>query len=249
MAPGETVTNDALPSASRIVALTGAGMSAESGVPTFRDAQTGLWEQYDPEELATPSAWRRDPALVWGWYRWRAALVAATRPNPGHELLARHGIEVITQNVDDLHERAGSESVIHLHGSLFSARCFACARPHSDSTPPAGPSDVPLRVNPPRCSHCGGRVRPDVVWFGERIPADALRKAETSIRTCEVLLVIGTSGLVNPAAQLPALAQRADAKVIEINPDVTELSVRVDQHLRMGAVSGLREFFGTDSWA
>lgn len=164
-----------------IVVLSGAGMSAESGVPTFRQALDGLWSRYEPEQLATPEAWRSDPALVWGWYRWRMALVRAASPNAGHFALAAiastRDLRVVTQNVDDLHERAGSRGVIHLHGELFAHRCSACARAHEE-VDVAEAGSAPLRAEPPRCAHCGGRIRHRVVWFGECLPQAACRAAE-----------------------------------------------------------------------
>ncbi len=152
-------------SRNNIVVLIGAGMSAESGIPTFRQAPRGLWAEYSPEHLATPKAWQADPALVWGWYLWRMALVRAAAPNAGHEALAMaaktRAIRIVTQNVDDLHERAGSGDVLHLHGGLFAHRCFACTRPHGEVAIPDS-ATTPMRVEPPRCTHCGGRIRPGV---------------------------------------------------------------------------------------
>lgn len=215
-----------LHSASDVAVLTGAGMSAESGIPTFRQAVDSLWATYSLEELATPRAWRRDPALVWGWYLWRMARVRAALPNAGHRALAKAAakreLHVITQNVDDLHERAGSRGVVHLHGSLFAHRCFACARPHADVVIPDAAS-APLRVEPPRCAHCGGRVRPGVVWFGESLPREAWEVAADTAKECDLMLVIGTSGIVHPAAMLPGIARQAGAKIVEINPVSTEL--------------------------
>ena len=169
--------------ANRIVVLSGAGMSAESGVPTFRQAQDGLWSRYDAAQLATPEAWRRDPALVWGWYLWRMALVRAALPNAGHEALAAaargRDLRIVTQNVDDLHERAGSDGVIHLHGGLFEHRCFACARAHGEIAIPDA-ATAPLRVEPPRCAHCGGRVRP--AWSGSARIFPSRRIARPAVR-------------------------------------------------------------------
>lgn len=216
----------AIRASQHVTVLTGAGMSADSGIPTFRDALTGLWERFDARALATPEAFRRDPDTVWGWYEWRRMSVFDAEPNAGHRALAElvglvERVSVLTQNVDDLHERAGSVNVVHLHGSLNAARCFACARPHP--LPPGRP-DEPAegrRLRPPTCSHCGGRVRPGVVWFGEPLPADVWAQAEHAVRDGDVLLVIGTSGLVYPAAGLPAMALRQGKPVIVINPDVS----------------------------
>lgn len=213
----------ALRSARQVVVFTGAGVSAESGIATFRDALTGLWERFDAAELATPEAFRRDPALVWGWYEWRRMKALQAQPNPAHLAiaeLARHvpGLRVVTQNVDDLHERAGSTGAIHLHGSLHRPRCFACARPAEE---PLGQPDEPeggRRLEPPRCQYCGGRLRPGVVWFGESLPASALAAAFEAARQCDVLISVGTSGVVYPAAQIPQQAWEAGATVIHVNP-------------------------------
>lgn len=200
--------------ARRVTALTGAGISAESGVPTFRDALTGLWAQYRAEELATPEAFARNPALVWDWYRMRRELVAGIKPNPGHRAL--HALEqsvpdfvLITQNVDGLHQRAGSSRVIELHGSLARARC---SRENTIVE-----SWVETGEAPPRCQGCGALLRPDVVWFGELLPPEALRAAERAARNCDLFLSIGTSNLVEPAASLPWRAAAGGAEVVVIN--------------------------------
>ena len=172
-----------LSGAEKIVVMTGAGMSAESGIPTFRDAKSGLWAQFDPEQLATSNAFRKDKALVWGWYRWRTALVEQAQPHAGHAGVAelgrlKPGLVVVTQNVDDLHERAGSSEVVHLHGSLFAPRCLACGRPRPHESLPSSVALGPeLRVAPPACGHCGGPIRPGVVWFGESLPSPAWHRA------------------------------------------------------------------------
>ena len=212
----------ALRNARHLVVFTGAGVSAESGIPTFRDALSGLWERFDPAELATPSAFRRDPALVWGWYEWRRMKVLQAQPNPAHRAIAALAervpkLTLITQNVDDLHERAGSRDVIHLHGSLHAPRCFACGRPHAISEVPEEPAEG-RRLEPPRCQRCNGKVRPGVVWFGEALPEAALRAAFKAAGECDVLLSIGTSGVVQPAASIPQLALQAGATVAHINP-------------------------------
>ena len=218
----------ALRQAKQLAVLTGAGISAESGIPTFRDALTGLWSRYDAMALATPEAFQRDPELVWGWYEWRRMKVLQSQPNAGHVALAELAkrvpkLTLITQNVDDLHERAGNHEVLHLHGSLHAPRCFACDRP---AVFEPGIPDEPeggRRLTPPACSHCGGAIRPGVVWFNEALPDDVWRAAEQAVRQCDVLLTIGTSGLVYPAAGLPALAKQQRATVVVINPNVTEL--------------------------
>jgi NAD-dependent deacetylase len=219
----------ALRNARTIAALTGAGISAESGVPTFRDAQAGLWAKYRPEELATPQAFRRDPKLVWEWYTWRRELVGGAQPNPGHLALAHlalqiEGFKLITQNVDGLHQRAGSRDVIELHGNITRTKCFDCERQAE-----AWADDGSV---PPKCLHCGGLLRPDVVWFHEPLPHAALAAAVEAAQTCDVFLSIGTSALVEPAASLPMEALRAGAVVVEVNPHPTPLSGRVPFVLR-----------------
>jgi NAD-dependent deacetylase len=220
-------------------------MSAESGIPTFRDVRNGLWARFDPLELASAAAYRADKALVWGWYVWRMAQVRKAQPHAGHVALAdlaawKPDLKVVTQNVDDLHERAGSVDVIHLHGSLFESRCFACARPATGFETPWNAADQPtLRLVPPRCAHCGGYVRPGVVWFGEELPPAAWRRTESAVRGCDLLLTVGTSGVVYPAASLPAIARGRGARVIEINPIATALSPDADLVWRTTAKDGL----------
>ncbi|MFN8598494.1 MAG: NAD-dependent deacylase [Anaerolineae bacterium] len=212
---------DALRSASHIAVLTGAGISAESGIPTFREAQTGLWARYDPQELATPEAFRKNPKLVWEWYAWRRELVAKARPNAGHYALVEMARRVsqftlITQNVDNLHQDAGSKDVIELHGNIRRTKCF---REEVIVETWLDTSEVP-----PRCPRCGDRLRPDVVWFGEQLPAAALNAAAEAATTCDLFFSIGTSGLVEPAASLARLALQQRAAVIEINPTTTPLT-------------------------
>ena len=212
---------ETLRAAGTIAVLTGAGISAESGLPTFREAQTGLWARYRPEDLATPGAFRRDPRLVWEWYTWRREMVARAIPNPGHLALVEleqrvPNFALITQNVDGLHQRAGSQAVIELHGNLERFKCFQEDTPLEEW--------VDTGESPPRCPRCGGLVRPDVVWFGESLPGHALRAAAEAARACDVFLSIGTSGLVEPAASLPIEALRRGVKVVELNPDLTPLS-------------------------
>jgi NAD-dependent deacetylase len=207
-----------------VCALTGAGISAESGVPTFR-GEGGLWRNFRAEDLATPEAFERDPALSWKWYNWRRTRIAEVAPNTGHRALAEwerqgHALTVVTQNVDGLHERAGSRNILQLHGDLWTLRCTACAREWVDRT-------APLPDLPPRCS-CGAIARPGVVWFGEALPQDVWQEAERAIADCDVCLVIGTSAVVYPAAGLAHLARRKGAKVIEINIAETALSPSVD---------------------
>ncbi|PXW92803.1 NAD-dependent deacetylase [Sphaerotilus hippei] len=231
---------DWLHKARHVVVVTGAGISAESGMPTFRDAQTGLWQRFRAEELATPGAFRRDPALVWGWYEWRRMRALQCEPNAGHLALAELArrvpqLTLVTQNVDDLHERAGSPDVIHLHGSLHAHRCLACARPHA--MPPGVPSEPEggRLLDPPRCAHCGGRIRPGVVWFGESLPEQAWAQAEEAVKEADLMLVIGTSGLVHPAASLPEKAVRRGCPVVVVNPAESELDGVAEVVLRGAA--------------
>ncbi|MDQ4106840.1 MAG: NAD-dependent deacylase [Actinomycetota bacterium] len=210
-----------------VVALTGSGISAESGIPTFREAQTGLWARYDPQQLATPEAFMRDPKLVWEWYEWRRKLVGEAAPNPGHRALVKlerwiSSFTLVTQNVDGLHGRAGSRDVIELHGNILRT---VCSVERVDVEPaPSG--------TPPVCPNCGAPLRPDVVWFGEMLPAGAMEVASEAVRGCDVFLSIGTSSLVYPAASLPYEAISAGATVVEINPDDTPLTPRADYALR-----------------
>lgn len=236
---------DWIRAAPRVAVFSGAGMSAESGVPTFRGSQSGLWRQFDPAELATAEAWRRDPELVWGWYVWRMARVRDARPHAGHLALGwlqaqRAGVSVVTQNVDDLHERGGSRDVVHLHGRVFACRCFDCGHPHGDLELPTDAADSPqLRRAPPRCAHCAGAIRPGVVWFGEALPSAAWRAATRAIGECDLLLVIGTSGVVQPAASLVALARSSGARVVEINPQTSEVSSIARRVVRQPAARAL----------
>ncbi len=216
---------DILRSAESVTVLTGAGISAESGIPTFREAQTGLWSRYDPAELATPEAFRRQPRLVWEWYAWRRQLCAEKRPNAAHFALARLERHVsryvlITQNVDGLHQQAGSQAPIELHGALRRYKCFDHHHPVTD-----WPDSSEL---PPRCPRCGSLVRPDVVWFGEALPPASFAAAVAAAERCRVFLSVGTSGLVYPAAGLPQLAHAAGAVVVEVNPDQTPLTPLAD---------------------
>lgn len=230
-----------LTKSSKICILTGAGISAESGIPTFRDKQTGLWEQYRAEDLASPEAFERDPQLVWSWYQWRRQLVYDKAPNPAHLALARwqqagsHNITLVTQNVDDLHEQANSHqplkriknidnTVCHLHGHLWRNRCSQCGKPYTDlPAQPKSTIDFSMCFDTKliNCNACDGLIRPDIVWFGESLPVDCWQIAEQAAADCEVFMSIGTSSLVYPAAGLAQLAKRNGAKIIEINPNPT----------------------------
>lgn len=242
-----TVTPESLSQAAALIAaadhvcvFSGAGMSAESGIPTFRDALTGLWEKYDPADLATPEAWRRDSDLVWGWYRDRAARLGEVEPNAGHYAVAELGrkkesaggrVSVITQNVDDLHERAGSTVDAHLHGSLKAPRCEACPH-HADP-------DVALESVRPRCPECGASLRPGVVWFGESLPNLDWLTASQTVAACDLLIIIGTSGVVHPAAGLPMLAAEAGTPIIEVNPEPSALTPLATLYLPTTAAATL----------
>jgi NAD-dependent deacetylase len=210
----------------RITVLSGAGISAESGVPTFRDDKNGLWAKFDPYELSSTQGWLRNPERVWGWYLWRHYLVATVEPNAGHRAVAAwqdHAqVSVVTQNVDDLHERAGSSPVHHLHGSLFEFRCATCGLPYTGELPEM--AEPALEVEPPTCEHCGGLIRPDIVWFGEPLPEEPWQHAVEATTAADLLVVVGTSAIVYPAASLPELALARGTAVIEVNPEPTPLS-------------------------
>ncbi|MDT8306994.1 MAG: NAD-dependent deacylase [Anaerolineae bacterium] len=211
--------------AHHIAVLTGAGVSAESGVPTFRDAQSGLWANYDPEELATLDAFQRNPRLVWEWYAYRRELIGEKSPNPAHYALAAleklvPKVTLITQNIDELHQRAGSHDAVELHGSIARCRCVACeavTRQWDESG-----------ELPPRCAECGAMLRPDVVWFGEALPFDAFARAVAATQDADVFFSIGTSTVVYPAAALPLEAVEHGATAIEVNPESTSVTVMMD---------------------
>lgn len=214
--------------AGHIMVLTGAGVSAESGVPTFRDAMTGLWSRFNPEELAQEDAYRRQPALVWQWYLHRREMVAAAHPNPAHialvALAAQKAVTLVTQNVDGLHQRAGSADVIELHGNLFADKWLdGCGRCDPATAVPG---------MPPRCSLCGAMMRPGVVWFGEDLPRVARYRAGQAAGNCDLCLVVGTSGLVYPAAGMPGAAKDNGAQVIVVNPEPSALDQTADIVLR-----------------
>ena len=209
--------------ASKVVVFTGAGVSAESGIPTFRDALTGLWSNYEAESLATEAGFTADPSLVWRWYASRSAAIRQCEPNAAHHaitrLQSRVDTTVVTQNVDGLHARAGAKDPIELHGNIVRARCFAgCGwRGDVDALEAADPGV------PPHCPRCDAHARPDVVWFGEMLSEVAWARAEAACRAADVCLVIGTSGLVHPAAGLPALARSGGASIVVIGPEATRL--------------------------
>ncbi|KAA3665404.1 MAG: NAD-dependent deacylase [Chloroflexi bacterium] len=217
--PSELI--ETLRKARHVAVLTGAGISAESGVPTFREAQTGLWARYDPQELATPTAFQNNPKLVWEWYAWRRELVANAEPNPGHFALAEMEKQIpqftlITQNVDSLHDRAGSQSIIALHGNISRIKCF-------DNNHKVDSWSETDEV-PPRCPQCGSMLRPDVVWFGENLPYQAIQTAVSAAANCDLFFSIGTSSLVQPAASLPFTALDNRKPIAEINPQSTPIT-------------------------
>ncbi len=214
----------------KVSALTGAGVSRESGVPTFRD-KDGLWQKFKPEELANMDAFLRNPDLVWGWYEHRRQVLRDIEPNPGHYALAEMeklfpSFTLITQNVDGLHQRAGSNRVVEIHGNIMRSFCVSCGKfasfEHLESV---------VEAHQAICDACGGRLRPDVVWFGEMLPVEAYEKAQAAARDCDLFFTIGTSGVVYPAAGLPLLARESGAYVVEINPERTEISPFVDEVL------------------
>jgi NAD-dependent deacetylase len=232
--PAGTV-RDWLSSASSVAVLTGAGISAESGIPTFR-GPGGLWRTYRPEDLATPQAFARDPKLSWEWYNWRRSVIAQAEPNPGHFALAEierraPQFTLVTQNVDGLHDRAGSRNLRKVHGDIWTLRCTRCSRQWRDLRPS-------LPELPPHCE-CGALARPGVVWFGESLPEDVWSDAVEAARRAGLLLVIGTSAVVYPAAGLVQLAQSSGAKVVEINVAETPVSAQVDVSWRAPAAEAL----------
>lgn len=208
-----------------ITVLTGAGVSKESGIPTFREAQTGLWKRYNPEELATPQAFLRDPQLVWEWYEWRRSLISQAKPNPGHIALVEFSRQyptftLVTQNVDGLHQQAGSREVIELHGNIMRNKCF--------DEGVVVDSWVEDGSVPPKCPNCQSMLRPDVVWYGEGLPSTVVESAFEASLEAEVFLSVGTSSLVQPAAALPLYARQNGAVVVEVNPDQTPLTHLAD---------------------
>lgn len=229
-----------LQAAQHVVVLSGAGMSAESGVPTFRDTHTGYWAQFDPQEMASDRGFRMHPERVWQWYSWRRDLLAKVQPNAAHRALAdfaqaRPGkLHLITQNVDGLHQRAGSHDVICLHGDVMRNQwldtcCPLCDMAHA----------LAQGGSPPRCSVCGNMLRPGVVWFGEHLPAHALAQADQAVNACDVMLVVGTSGVVYPAAGLVFQAHQRGAKVVIVNPQATELDMLADAIVHQNAGKSL----------
>ncbi len=213
--------------AKRVVVITGAGISAESGVPTFRGPH-GLWRRYRPEDLATPHAFQRDPRLVWEWYDWRRRLISGKAPNAGHvAIVVMEGLFeeflLITQNVDGLHRKAGSRKLIEIHGNLWRVRCMAEGKVFPNN-------EVPLHGIPPRCE-CGALLRPDVIWFGESVSVKDLADSCTALKECDCLVVIGTSAIVQPVASFPTIARNGGAFILEINMEPTPISGWVDESI------------------
>ena len=214
---------DILGRAKHIEVFTGAGMSADSGIATYRDAVTGIWENVDPQAMASIDAWHLDPDTMFAWYLWRAQLVQQAQPNAGHLAIANTpGATVTTQNIDNLHERAGSTEVAHLHGSLFDFRCSLCSAAYT--TPIDLPTEPVAKIHPPSCPACGGLIRPGVVWFGEALPQDEWAIAEQRMKTADAVLIVGTSGVVFPAAGLPLMAHAREIPIVEVTPLRTDLS-------------------------
>ncbi len=220
---------EVLQEASRVAVLTGSGISAESGIPTFR-GEEGLWKKYRPEELATPTAFSQDPKLVWEWYDWRRGIIGHKEPNPGHKVIARWEetfptVSLITQNIDGFHQKAGSKNVWELHGNIWKLRC-------TEEGTITENYETPLKEIPPLCPNCGALLRPHVVWFGESLSPTILQKSIQLSSECDVMFVIGTSAVVQPAASLPFEASAAGAKIVEINLDQTPFSLHADFSLR-----------------
>ena len=224
----------------QVTVLSGAGISAESGVPTFRDDKNGLWARFDPYELSSVQGWERNPERVWGWYLWRHYLVSDVQPNDGHRAIAawqdQADVTVVTQNVDDLHERAGSTRVHHVHGSLFEFRCARCDSSYTEPLPVM--TEAAIEVEPPVCG-CGGLIRPDIVWFGEQLPQDTWRHAVEATEAADLMVVVGTSAIVYPAAGLAELALARGTAVIEVNPEPTPLTRNVTLSIRESASRAL----------
>ncbi len=218
---------DLLKKAKKVAVLTGAGISAESGVPTFR-GEGGLWRNYNPQELATPEAFARDPGLVWEWYNWRREIIHPLEPNKGHKFIAdleknTSDFTLITQNIDGLHQKAGSKNCVELHGNIWRVRCVREEKVFELS-------DVPLKDIPPVCE-CGSILRPDIVWFGESLDPEVMSIAYNAVKNCDFMMVVGTSAVVQPAASFPLIARQNGAYVVEINAEKTPISGMVDESL------------------
>lgn len=227
--PETGVLIEVLTRAKHVAVSTGAGISAESGIPTFRGKE-GLWKKYRAEELATPTAFAQNPELVWEFYEWRRGIIAEKVPNPGHKVLAQWEnvfpfFSLITQNIDGLHQKAGSTDMLELHGNIWKLRC-------TEEGTVSENHQTPLEEVPPLCPDCGAVLRPHVVWFGESLSPTVLHKAFQLSSECDVMFVIGTSALIQPAASLPLSAAETGAKIVEINPDPTPLTPYADFSFR-----------------
>ncbi len=227
---------DKLKNAQKVAVLTGAGVSAESGIKTFRDPD-GLWAKFNPQELASVNGFLSNPKLVWSWYQERRRLIDSANPNPGHYAIAKmqelfDEFHLITQNVDRLHQKAGSENVIELHGNIIENHCQNCGKPFTEEV---DLSTDELSV----CTYCGGKIRPSVVWFGEMLPMDAITNAEKAAAECDVFFSAGTSAEVYPAANLPVIAKQNGAFLIEVNPHTTHLTPYADLHINEPSGVGL----------
>ncbi|ANI41439.1 NAD-dependent deacylase [Mycolicibacterium vaccae] len=225
----------------QVTVFSGAGISAESGVPTFRDVETGLWAKVDPYEISSAEGWRAHPDRVWAWYLWRHHMMSAVAPNNAHRAVAAWqdyaDVHVVTQNVDNLHERAGSTRVHHVHGSLFEFHCDRCGSAYTGEVPEM--AEPVESVAPPTCAKCGGLIRPNVVWFGEALPDDAWEMSVAAVVNADLVVVVGTSSVVYPAAGLPELAVANGTPVIEVNPEPTPLSASATVTLREKAAAAL----------
>ncbi len=225
-----------LSEADKVAALTGAGISAESGIKTFRDPD-GLWAKFDPSELSSADGFMRNPKLVWTWYQERREIIYSKKPNSGHYALAEmekifDDFALTTQNVDRLHQQAGSSRVYELHGNIIENHCMDCKRPYE--------KEIDMEAEePPRCEHCGGRIRPSVVWFGEMLPMDALRKSQEAAASADLYFSVGTAAEVFPAAELPIIALRNGAYVVEVNPNDTAFSAYANERLQAPAGEAL----------
>lgn len=233
--------------AQHIEVFTGAGMSADSGIATFRDAETGVWENVDPNIMASVDSWAENPGQMWAFSQWRSYLAGQAEPNAGHIAIGDWGkrdgvkVTVTTQNIDDLHERGGSTDVAHLHGSQFNYRCSVCSRPWEGEV--EYPTEPVERLTPPTCPACGNLVRPGVVWFGEALPQGGWMKAEQRMREADLVVIVGTSGVVYPAAALPLIARERGVPIIEVTPKRTELSKIATVVVETTAAEGLPRIF------
>ncbi len=224
----------------RIEVFSGAGMSADSGLEVYRSAESGLWDHVDPQAMASIDAWARDPEPMWAWYLWRARVAQNAYPHAGHLAIGEwerlQDVHVTTQNIDDLHERGNFRKPTHLHGSLFAFRCCMCGAPARRPELPEEPSP---RLTPPTCSRCGNLIRPGVVWFGEPLPQREWQQAEERMATADLVVIVGTSGIVQPAASLPIIAKQMGAKLVEISPQTTDLTPQVDVFIQATAQDAL----------